>query len=160
MKKTTRLLTAVASGLACLTMTAANPTPAIVIKGSTGESAYEINKVKNITFEGTTMKVDTGEATTSYDVLSLSGITFDFSGIPSGIDGISVGGDEVTLSMNGGVLTATAPDGIAVNLAVYSINGVTVRKASAMAQVDIDLNELPKGVYIIKANNKTFSYMR
>ena len=50
MKKTTRLLTAVASGLACLTMTAANPTPAIVIKGSTGESAYEINKVKNITF--------------------------------------------------------------------------------------------------------------
>lgn len=158
MKKLTRLIIIIA-GLSCLTVTAATNMPSMIINGSGNTATFNLENVRNITFDESNMNINTGESSESFDVLTISGISFDLTNIPNYVELIQTGGkEEISISINNGILTASGPESGNVSLTVYSINGVKVHDICASGQVSINLSDLSKGLYIIKANNKSFSY--
>ena len=161
MKKMTPII---ALGAICLIgLNAHGETKEANLHVNNGSSSTEflLNKVQSITFDGTTMNVNVKDGSTEqFDITALDNLTFDFT-LQSGVDKISTDSiNGVSLSLVNGILTASTGEDSPMKVDVYSLNGVRVKSVYGMATVTLDLNDLQKGMYVIKANGTTSSYIR
>lgn len=87
-------------------------------------------------------------------------LSFDLD-IPTGIESLETNlSDEVCVSIADGVVTLTGRDGVALDVAVYGINGTLFYVEYGRESVSIDFKAFAKGAYVIRANNKTIKYVR
>lgn len=150
------LLAGIAMGL-CASMYAEDK---LVVTGNGGTAtSVEISKISEITFDGNTMLVVTPDGRLSFHTDDISQISFDLS--LSGTDKITSSlSENLNISTDNGIVTVSAADGMAVTLDIFDIKGACRMSLRANGTVTADTSTLPKGVYIIKANDKVVKYIR
>ena len=130
----------------------------MVLNGSDGsKTEIPVSSIKSITFGGTKMYMIT-DGPQEFDVLKLDNIKFDMASAGESIN--RVFDDGVEVSINGGVIEVKSAAGDAINVAVYNLSGVCVMHTAGTGNSSVDMNPLAKGIYVVKANNKTIKYIR
>lgn len=131
----------------------------LVVKLKNGaETAFFLKDQPNVTFEGTNLKIVSQKETVTFalsDVLRFTYVKKD----PSGIDETVV--DPTEVSFEGGVLVISQlKQGASVD--IYSLDGKLLRQLTAhhSGTYRLNLSELPKGVYLVKADNVTYKIMK
>ncbi len=131
----------------------------LVVKLKNGaETAFVLKDKPNVTFEGTDLKVITEKEIVTFalsDVLRFTYIKKD----PSGIDEKVV--DPTKVDYKDGVLVISQlKQGAFVG--IYSLDGKLLRQLNAhhSGTYRLNLSELPKGVYLVKADNVTYKIMK
>lgn len=131
----------------------------LVVKTKNGaETAFILKDKPNVTFEGTDLKVVTEKETVTFalsDVLRFTYIKKD----PSGIDEKAVDPTEVGYK-DGVLVISQLKQGASVD--IYSLDGKLLRQLTAhrSGTYRLNLSELPKGVYLVKADNVTYKIMK
>ena len=131
----------------------------LVVKTKNGaETAIILKDKPNVTFEGTDLKVVTEKETVTFalsDVLRFTYIKKD----PSGIDEKAVDPTEVGYK-DGVLVISQLKQGASVD--IYSLDGKLLRQLTAhrSGTYRLNLSELPKGVYLVKADNVTYKIMK
>lgn len=128
----------------------------MVLNGENAATAIPINTITRLTFDGANMVIATADGKSQVDVLSLKSITFDL--VDLSVESLVTADNGVTVSCNGGVVTAQAQNDLPLTVDVYALSGMRVMTANATGQVSVDLNPLTSGVYVIRVNNKTFKF--
>lgn len=148
------------SALMALTVTL----PAAADKGVTvhmanGEDVQlPFARIERIDFGGGAMHLkDTDGTVTDIPYASVTDIRFDLEIDPNSVTDATF--ESMTLGINRGLISISAPDGTDVDLSIFSLSGQTVSSQRLKAPCTLDLNGLDKGVYIIKANDKTLKYI-
>lgn len=128
----------------------------MVVNGSGSGAGIPVSSISRITFDDHTMKVATADGgSQAFDVNALSNITFDLSAT-GGVEKVAANLDEdLTVEAFNGILTFTAPSGAAIDVKVYTTAGTLTTAASGQGTLAVDLTTLAKGVYLVRANNKT-----
>lgn len=144
-----------------LIVTAALALPAfsqqmLIEKNSGGSSAVELENLRRITFNGNAVNLTLNDGTSIASNMSdISRIYFD------GFSGIKNIGKEETF------ITYISADEIVVNcragetINIYNINGslVTVTRQQSDSGC-IGIAQLPKGIYLIQAGEKTAKFVK
>lgn len=91
----------------------------------------------------------------AFDVNALSNITFDLSAT-GGVEKVTANlDDDLTVEALNGHLTFTAISAGSIDVKVYTTAGALTMAAAGEGSVSVDLTTLAKGVYLVRANNKT-----
>ena len=126
----------------------------VVVLKNGSETAFFLKDKPNVTFEGTNLKVASDKQTVTFalsDVLRFMYVKKD----PTGIDETVV--DPTEVCYDGGVLVISQlKQGAFVD--IYSLDGKLLRqlKASHSGTYRLNLSELSKGLYLVKADNVTY----
>lgn len=129
----------------------------IVTDGSS--TPVSVADITKITFDGMTMTVSTPDGDAQTDLTQVKHIVFDLSALST--DNITKDfEDGVTITANCGVVTASTLADTQLSAKVYTLSGALVASATGQSSVSIDLNNLPKGVYIVSAGGKTIKFTR
>lgn len=126
----------------------------VVVLKNGSETAFFLKDKPNVTFEGTNLKVASDKETVTFalsDVLRFTYVKKD----PTGIDETVV--DPTKVSYEDGVLVISLlKQGAVVD--IYSLDGKLLRqlKASHSGTYRLNLSELSKGLYLVKADNVTY----
>ena len=126
----------------------------VVVLKNGSETAFFLKDKPNVTFEGTNLKVASDKQTVTFalsDVLRFMYVKKD----PTGIDETVV--DPTEVSYEDGVLVISQlKQGAFVD--IYSLDGKLLRqlKASHSGTYRLNLSELSKGLYLVKADNVTY----
>ncbi|WP_290448330.1 hypothetical protein [uncultured Muribaculum sp.] len=110
----------------------------------------QINDQLSISFENSSLKINSPSVNIEYIMGEVTGYTFDtqkFAGI-----GNCETDTSATLSINGRNITANCPSQLRV--AVYSSSGILL--IESMSGTSLDLSELKTGTYIITVGIKSF----
>ena len=131
----------------------------LVVKLKNGaETTFFLKDKPNVTFEGTDLKVVSNKETVTFalsDVLRFTYVKKDASGIDETVV------DPTEVSYDGGVLVISQlKQGASVD--IYSLDGKLLRQLTAhhSGTYRLNLSELPKGVYLVKADNVTYKIMK
>ena len=131
----------------------------LVVKLKNGaETTFFLKDKPNVTFEGTDLKVVSNKETVTLalsDVLRFTYVKKDASGIDETVV------DPTEVSYDGGVLVISQlKQGASVD--IYSLDGKLLRQLTAhhSGTYRLNLSELPKGVYLVKADNVTYKIMK
>jgi len=120
---------------------------------------YTVSSIKSISFEGNTMKIETADGVKTANVLSLDNITFSMK--TSATDDIVKDfKDGVTVVSKNGVIEIMAGEDTPVCIDVFNSGGTHMMQAKGKGTASVDLNSLPAGIYIVKANDKTIKFIR
>ena len=131
----------------------------MVIETPDGATSVAVKDIKKITFDGMTMTLNTADGDTQMDLHQVSRIHFDLEALST--DVITKDFDDgVTITANCGVVTVSSATDRPIAVSVYSLGGQAVASASGVNTVSIDLNTLPKGVYIVSAAGKNVKFTR
>lgn len=144
-----------------VTATAADDTDKLVVSANGGNSAsVSLADISQITFVGDNMTITTLNGEDSvFKLADIESITFDL--VTSSTDKITADLDnDLTIAVDGGIMSVTSTSDSPVNVAVYSINGTLVTLSNGHGNVSVDFNPMPAGIYIVKANNKTIKFIR
>lgn len=136
-------LNAIADGLSCLVVT---------VNGE--HVSYNINEIRKITFDAENMFLNmTNDETATLPLSTLTALTID---APTGIS--LIGKEKDNLQIKGNALNVDMQsEGTVV---IYDAAGNKVMNVSARSgRNEINLEQLPKGVYIIKVNGNTQKIM-
>lgn len=113
--------------------------------------------IGDIRFSGADMKITSpaGEVT-NIPIASIDQMRFDMELLPTSVGETVL--DDISILADHGIIriTSAAP----IDIAVFSMQGSCIFRASGTAEETVDLTEVPAGVYIIKANKKTIKYIR
>lgn len=146
---------ALAVALLAATGVQADAKGTMTVNGSGAGAAIPVSSISRITFDDHTMNVATADGgSQAFDVNALSNITFDLSAT-GGVEKVTANLDDLTVEACGGRLTFTAPSGAAIDVKVYTTAGALSMAAAAEGTLTVDLTTLAKGVYLVRANNKT-----
>ena len=129
----------------------------LIDKEGSSNEVINLDNLKQITFNGTTVTVEQNDGTTSSNEMSvINRISF---GDHTAIDKIIAG--------NKGLVTYITSDEIAVNceagnqVTIYNVVGNQVLCTRLGADyATISIANLPKGIYIVKANERTAKIIR
>lgn len=129
----------------------------LIDKEGSSNEVINLDNLKQITFNGTTVTVEQNDGTTSSNEMSvINCISF---GDHTAIDKIIAG--------NKGLVTYITSDEIAVNceagnqVTIYNVVGNQVLCTRLGADyATISIANLPKGIYIVKANDRTAKIIR
>lgn len=125
------------------------------------ENATLISSVRKITFSGGSLLLNKTDA--SSNSYAISGIRKLIFGIYSGINEIT--SDQTSISLypcpaSNYLRLQNAPEG-KTSIRIYSMNGVEMMNYNlASASQQIDISRLPKGMYLLKTNNKTLKFTK
>lgn len=122
------------------------------------KTSVDIAKISKIHFEGSQMVVTHVEGTHQFGLGDIDSIFFDMQ--TTAIENVSAVLDELSVAINGGVITVNAASDATIKVNVYSLRGLSVAATSGVGTATLDLNTLTPGVYIVKANNKTIKFIR
>ncbi len=115
--------------------------------------------IRSIKFSGDAMTIDlANKAPQTVNLADVQNMTFDY--YITGVEDVEAALGDVAIAIHGGVLTATAADGKAITLAVYNLGGMAVAAAAGTGTASVDLNALPAGAYIVRANNTVIKFTR
>jgi len=131
----------------------------LVISSQTGVEEIELESINRITFNEEQMMVETQQGVSSYYVGDIDKMSFD---LESGIDDVvsKEWDDGIAVAFNNGILTVTAADNSDIKLVVYAVNGMLVHSDSGNGTLVYDFTQLPEGIYIVRANNKTIKFVK
>lgn len=129
----------------------------IVNKTDGTKVEYQFADKPVATLEGDNMKMTCGGESVLYPFASIENLTFDKR---SGVDGVTVDGN-VAFGLTREALEASGlQEGTLVN--IYDVSGAL--RASGAAGVDgsvsVSLDGLGSGVYVVKAGNNSFKFVR
>lgn len=158
MKKTAFMKTVAVA----LFLAAAMPSSAadlLTVTGTDGSpKKIELAKIQKVHFEGEKMVITHSEGTHE---VSLDGLQLSFDDKTStGISSEIGDANGIAVTIADGVITVSAQTDIALDVFVYSLQGQTAAVVKGTGKVSLDTNSLPKGAYILKANNKTYKFIR
>lgn len=144
-----------------VTALGADDTDRIVVSTTSGSPAsVSLTDISQITFAGDSMTIATlngGE--NIFKLTDIESITFDL--VTSSADNITANlGNDVNITVDGGIMTVSTAADAPLNVTVYNLNGILVTALGGQGSVDVDFNPMPAGVYIVKANNKTIKFIR
>lgn len=105
--------------------------------------------VQRITFEEGNLVVNTTDGKYFYPISALDKITFSEAADPDAIEALPEQAEDLTYK-NG--ILAIKGDGI---LRVYNASGALVSIANVKEGANVNLGNLPTGVYIVRMGNKT-----
>ena len=126
----------------------------VVVLKNGSETAFFLKDKPNVTFEGTNLKVASDKQTVTFalsDVLRFMYVKKDSTGIDETVV------DPTKVSYEDGVLVISQlKQGAFVD--IYSLDGKLLRqlKASHSGTYRLNLSELSKGLYLVKADNVTY----
>ena len=133
----------------------------MTMKLNEGEKSteYSISSISKITFEGNTMNIATSDGVKTADVLALENITFSMK--TSATDNIVKDfEDGISISSRNGVIEVSAKSDVDIKIDIFSIGGNHIMQVNGKGNASADLTQLPAGIYIVKANNKTIKFIR
>ena len=123
------------------------------------QTAISIADVSRITFNGDKMKIATTQGDLDYQLGAIDNLAFDLEA--SATDRIEASlHDDITLGINGGILSVSAPAGLPLSVSVYNLKGIAVAHHTGFENLSIDFNPMAPGIYIVKANGKTIKFTR
>ena len=131
----------------------------LVVKLKNGaETTFVLKDKPNVTFEGTDLKVVTEKETVAFALSDVLRFTY-IKKNPSGIDEKVVDPTEVGYK-DGVLVISQLKQGASVD--IYSLDGKLLRQLTAhrSGTYRLNLSELPKGVYLVKADNVTYKIMK
>lgn len=131
----------------------------VIVEKSSSTETIEFSRLDKITFSGTTVNIlQTDGSTTTATMGDISRIYFsNYSNI----------GNMAAEAENGNIISYISNESIAVNcdagetITIYNIIGsrlICIRQQSDNGIISIA--QLPKGIYIIKANDKTAKFVK
>lgn len=157
--KTERLLRpALAATAVALAMTASAAGQKLTVTHSGGSTQMDIPGITKITFDQGRMHVSSADGNQSFDLGDIDKIDFDLNGEPTGSSVTSVIGN-IKISYLYNALNVTAPEG-PLTLEVYTVNGTAIAKTKGENNISFDFSQMPKGIYIVKINDKTIKLTR
>lgn len=157
--KFNHLCIAATAVLALAVSNSANAKNDVVVTPASGDPvSVPIESVSSITFDGDKMTVNAASGASVFALSDVAHIKFDLEF--QGIEDVTANVDDIEISIQQGVLTATATNDAAVNMSVYNLSGMNVANAAAQGSASVDLNSLPAGVYVVRANSKTIKIIR
>lgn len=131
----------------------------LTVSLNTGGQAvqYKIDNLKKITFDNGIMKIDHTGGMESIPVEDVDNMRFDMELSSTGSSEIFQNKNLFIKAANGKVLINSSAD-TPIRVAVYDIQGHLVDKTERTGSCEVDFTSRRKGVYIIKANDKTIKY--
>lgn len=116
----------------------------VVVIQSTGQTSWEISKIKELTFDGNGVKFSFNDNTSVYyDKGSLSMIKFDTT--LSGINSINKSEQTISIADN-----CIIVEGNTSEIKVFSLSGAAVAQGKGPK---LDISSLEKGTYIVQAGS-------
>lgn len=140
---------------AALSATAGTPT-IDVFTAAGGVYQNSLGCVDEIVFEDGNMIIKSeGESDAKIAITDIDVIFVDRM---LGVGSINADKDNVNVRIDGGILYAGTEGKIDVVL--YNLKGELLLSASADGEASLDISNLQKGIYIVKANNKVMKLTR
>ena len=154
------LLTAIVALSGFIPFYAAADNDTMVISSDDGTaSKIALTSISKITFGEGTMIVATADGDKEFSLKSIDDITFDM--VVTGIDDVTATlGEEITVEITNGLLTATSAPATTINASVYDVKGTIHISTTGNTTVTIDLASLQPGAYIVRVNDKTIKFIR
>ena len=116
----------------------------VVVIQSTGQTSWEISKIKELTFDGNGVKFSFNDNTSVYyDKGSLSMIKFDTT--LSGINSINKSEQTISIADN-----CIIVEGNTSEIKVFSLSGAAVTQGKGPK---LDISSLENGTYIVQAGS-------
>lgn len=129
----------------------------LVVNSPDGQKTYvPVGTISEITFSDAGMTLVTPNENMTFAFSDISEITIDAK--IDNIENATAELSDLTVKVQDGILSATAAGRIDVT--VYNTQGQQVATTTANDEVNLDLNTLTKGVYIVRINNKTIKLTR
>lgn len=129
----------------------------LVVKTNDGDLfSFVFSDAPVITFDKQTMKIESKSKTHSFEISNVKEYSFSENDVTSGLEDVRANELRLINDENGNIII----DGVQPNSIVrlYSINGKeqSGKISSTGERVYINLDSLPKGIYIVSVNNKSF----
>ncbi len=130
-----------------------NPVTLVVLTRDNAQHMFVLADKPEVTFEGTDLVVTCVNSTTTFALPDV--IRFTYLNATDAVEEINK--DETQVNFRDGMIVV---NGLKANAAVtvYSVDGRLMRqlKAHEDGNYNLDLSELPTGVYIVKADRVTY----
>lgn len=132
----------------------------MTIAGASDPITIEVASISRITFDGTKMLIDKADGNIEMDIADVTNIVFDAQ--VSAEESIEADfAEDFTVKFDYGVMTLSVCSGKTVDVAIYNAYGQRIAGAAGIkGEWSMSLTDLQPGVYIIRANNKTFKFSR
>lgn len=131
----------------------------LTVNHSTDQTTQvDIKKISKIKFVDGMMNIMHTEGTEQIALDDIDQLRFDL--VATSIKDIAADIDGLKVSVVAGLITVTATPETAIRLKVYNLNGYNVAAAAGVGVVSLDITDLPSGIYIVKANDKTIKFIR
>ncbi|MDO5333424.1 MAG: T9SS type A sorting domain-containing protein [bacterium] len=125
---------------------------------SGNETKVDLATLSHIDFNANQMVVHATSGEHTFSLADIDHMKFDME--MTGIETTEATLDDLNVAVENGLISVTSASGSAIAVAVYSIGGYTVAMEQGEGFVSVDLSQLPKGIYIVKANDKTIKFIR
>lgn len=130
----------------------------LVVGTTNATTKYKLTDMQKITFRGDSIVVATAAGTAMHHMGDVTKMHFD---VETGVaDNLKADLDNVSITVAGGVLTVNAANGVMVNVTVFSMAGRNMASMQGIASASVDFNGYAPGVYVVKANGKTITFVR
>lgn len=152
-----KLLLSLFATLALTNMAQAQSSLYVYLNDGDDETVVSLADIDKITFEGASMVIT--PKTGSQKTIALTAIK-DFKFTPNSTTSLLTLQNEAEvgpkISVKSGIIKVEGWDtSRTATLSVYSVGGQQMLSISEWKGADIDINTLPKGVYVIKIENQT-----
>lgn len=166
MKKSTLLLLALPL-LLPVAARAVDGSDVLVVRTSGGDKPSAIDEVRRIDFAGDKVNVvyrDTQAVTATYAFDDVSAIAFNL--LPTGVEAVTAGKPDgaallLRVMSDGNVLKVSGWDSARqATLEVFNLQGMTLARLAGWHGQDVDVSDLPAGVYVVKIGNKAAKFIK
>lgn len=129
----------------------------LIDKGGDNNEVVELGNLKRITFSGTTVNVEQTNGTVSS--ASMGEINRIYFGDFTAIDDVRPQNRELVTYVTREDIAINSPAGTAVT--IFDVIGAQVISIRLRSEGEvISISQLPKGIYIVKANDRTAKILR
>ncbi len=121
----------------------------LTISYNDSEDDISLPVVQKISFENNYVVVTTANGKYSYPISIMDKISFNTRDIDTAIEGLPEQAEDLTYKSG---KLAVKGDGL---LRIYNTSGTLLNIANVKEGANVNLNNLPAGVYIVRMNDKT-----
>ena len=115
------------------------------------KEVYALSDKPVVTFKGNNLSIESDKISTTYSINSIKKYYFE-KGNSTEIETPSLEDSDFSFRyVDGNTIQISGAN----TAEVYNLSGMNVRESKGNGQIEISLENLPSGIYIIKTNNKT-----
>lgn len=130
----------------------------MVVSTDSESTRNAIGYIQHVTFSDGKMVITTSTGTIEHPIPSVSKIDFDLSS--TGIENICAEAGDLSVAVSSDALTVNSKSNEEITLFLFDVNGGVKGFAKGNGTAAMDLGNLSRGVYIVRANNTTFKIER
>lgn len=135
------------------------PAISIIPKEGGEMTQVPVGESVRISFEGTQMTLQNVDTEMTFDVNDIQKIVFDIT--VTSVDEIKTQlGESLEVEYIGGIFSFRTADEAPISVNLYDIKGILLKTFAGNGHYSLDTNDLLKGTYIIKANDKLIKYIK